>query len=280
MRAITGAIVSSKPCSLVKAFHILDIFYNSDASDLLSADCAAYISTATEAIREHEFFRRELRGNQQQGAANLEAHDYEGEMKHQDRERKGDIAGSQSQRDSAAEVEPDVAAGEKKSKKKKNKEDRLHGGAVAGVESHIPSSPEINREKRKKEKHSVKEVIVNVKQEPDLVADEELLSEKKNKKKKEKVRIKLEEAGDVDKVGGKIVKDGGSQQNVASGEKKRKKKKHEAEEVNYKDVKQEEKMVCDGDLDSEKKRKKKRGRGDNDDNALEQVEHTKKKQRK
>ncbi|CAL4964639.1 unnamed protein product [Urochloa decumbens] len=280
MRAITGAIVSSKPCSLVKAYRILDFFYNSDASDLLSADCAAYISTATEAIREHEYFRRELRGNQQQGAANLEAHDYEGEMKHQDRERKGDVAGSQSQRDSAAEVEPDVAAGEKKSKKKKNKEDRQHGGAVAGVESHIPTSPEIGREKRK-EKHPIKEIIVNVKQEPDLVVDEELLSEKKSKKKKEKVRVKLEgEAGDVDEVGGKIVKDGGSQQNVAGGEKKKKKKKHEEEQVNYKDVKQEEKMVCDGDLGSEKKRKKKRGRGENDDNALEQVEHTKKKQRK
>jgi len=45
-------------------------------------------------------------------------------------------------------------------------------------------------------------------------------------------------------------------------------------------VKQEEKMVSDGDLDSEKKWRKKRGRGDNDDNSLQQVEHTKKKQRK
>jgi hypothetical protein len=44
-------------------------------------------------------------------------------------------------------------------------------------------------------------------------------------------------------------------------------------------VKQEEKMVSDG-VDSEKRMKKKRGRSDNDDNALEQVEHTKKKQRK
>ncbi|CAO2204974.1 unnamed protein product [Urochloa humidicola] len=284
MRAITGAIVSSKPCSLTKASRVLDLFYNSAASDLPSADCAAYLSTATEAIRDHELFRSRLRGNQQQGAPNMEAHDYEGEVKRQDRKRKGDMAaptgGSQSQRDSAAEVEPDVAAGEKKSRKKKNKEDRQQGGAVAVVESRIPSSPGTGMEK-KKEKHPIKEIIVNVKQEPDLVAQEELLSEKKSKKKKEKGRVKLEEeAGDADEVGGKIVKDGGLHQNVAGGEKKRKKRKHEEEQVNYKDVKQEEKMVCDGDLDSEKKRKKKRGRGDNDDNALEQVQHTKKKQRK
>ncbi|CAO2193264.1 unnamed protein product [Urochloa humidicola] len=186
---------------------------------------------------------------------------------------------SQSHCDSAAEVEPVIAGGEKKSKKKKNKEDRREGGAGAGVESRIPSSPGTSREK--KEKHPIKEVVISVKQEPDLVADEELLNEKKSKKKMEKGRVKLEvEEGDADEVGGKIVKDGWLHRSVDGGEKKRKKKKHEEKEVNSKDVKQEEKMVCDGDLDSEKKRKKKRGRGDNDDNALEQVEHTKKKQRK
>ncbi|CAO2174284.1 unnamed protein product [Urochloa humidicola] len=280
MRAITGAIVSSEPCTLKKAYLIIGDFYNSAASDLPSADCAVYLSTVTEAINDQYYYRRRLiRGTQQQGADNIEAHDYEGEVKHQDRERKEDIASSQSQRNSSAEVEPDVAAGEKKSKKKKNKEDRQQGGAVAGVESRIPSSTGTSREK--KEKHPIKEIIISVKQEPDMVVDEELLNEKKSKKKKEKGRVKLEvEEGDVDEVGGKIVKDGGLHQSVDGGEKKRKKKKHEEKEPNYKDVKQEEKMVCDGDLDSEKKRKKKRGRGDNGDNAVEQVEHTKKKQRK
>jgi hypothetical protein len=274
MRAITGAVVSSKPCSsLRKAYSVLYNFYHSDASDLPSADGVTYLSTIIHATREHELFRRGLRGNQPQGAANLEPHDYEGEIEHQDRER---ICGSQ--RDSAAEVEPDVAAGEKKSKKK-NKEDHQQGIAAAGVESHIPSPVGIGSVKRKKEKHSNKEIIVHVK-EPDLVVDEELLSEKKRKKKKEKGRVKLEdEARDVNEVGGKIVNDGGLEKNVAGGEKKRKKKKHEEEEVNFKDVKQEEKMVSDG-VDSEKRMKKKRGRSDNDDNALEQVEHTKKKQRK
>ncbi|PUZ51584.1 hypothetical protein GQ55_6G199600 [Panicum hallii var. hallii] len=278
MRAITGAVVSSKPCSLPKAVRILHHFYDSAASNLPSADCATYLRTAAEATREHGLFRRGLRANQQQGAANLEAYDYEGQRKHQDRERKGDTAvpAGGSHRDSAAEVELDAAAGEKKSKKKKNKEDRQQVRAVAGVESHIPSSPEIGKEKRK-EKILIKEIIAHVKQEP---VDEELLSEKKSKKKKEKGRVKLEEeARDVNEVGGKIVNDGGLEQNVAGGEKKRKKKKH-VEEISSKDVKQEEKMASDGDLDSEKKRKKKRGRVDNDDHMLEQVEHTKKKQRK
>ncbi|CAO2198603.1 unnamed protein product [Urochloa humidicola] len=251
MRAITGAIVSSEPCLLRKAYRIINFFCNSAASDLLSDDCAAYLSTVNQAIADHEWYRgRLLRGTQQQGANNIEAHDYEGEVKHQGRERKGDITGSQSQRDSAAEVEPDLAAGEKKSKKKKNKEDhhqdrerkgdiagsqsqrdsaaevepviaggekkskkkknkedRQEGGAVAGVESRIPSSPRTSREK--KEKHPIKEVVISAKQEPDLVADEELLNEKKSKKKMEKGRVKLEvEEGDADEVGGKIVKDG------------------------------------------------------------------------
>ncbi|CAN6301611.1 unnamed protein product [Urochloa humidicola] len=199
MRAITGAIVSSEPCALKKAYRIIADFYNSAASDLLSADCAVYLRTVTEAFRDQNYYRRRLlRGTQQQGADNIEAHDYEGEVKHRDRERKEDIAGSQSQRDSAAEVEPDVAAGEKKSKKKKNKEDRQQGGAVAGIESRIPSSPGTSREK--KEKHPIKEIIVGVKQEPDLVVDEELLNEKKSKKKKEKGRVKLE----VDEVDGMV----------------------------------------------------------------------------
>jgi len=278
MRAITGAVVSSKSCSLSRAVSVLDEFYKSAASNLPSADCATYLLTAAEATREHMLFRRVLRANQQQGAANLEAYDYDGEREHQDRERKGDTAAPTggSHRDSAAEVELDAAAGEKKSKKKKkNKEDGQQGRAVAGVESHIPSSPEIGKEKRK-EKHSIKEITAHVKQEP---VDKELLSEK-NKKKKEKGRVKLEEeARDGDEVGTKIVNDGWLDQNVAGGEKKRKKKKHE-EEISSKDVKQEEKMVSDGDLDSEKKWRKKRGRGDNDDNSLQQVEHTKKKQRK
>ncbi|KAG2545402.1 hypothetical protein PVAP13_9KG307074 [Panicum virgatum] len=278
MRAITGAVVSSKPCCLQEACRILDHFYHSSASNLPSADCATYLLTAAEATREHELFRSTLRANQQQGAANLEAYDYEGEGKHQDRERRGDTAvpTGGSHRDSAAEVELDAAAGEKKSKKKKNREDRQQGRAVACVESHIPSSPEIGKDKRE-EKHSIKETIAHVKQEP---VGEELLSEKKNKKKKEKGRVKLEEeARDGDEVGTKIVNDGGLEQNVAGGEKKRKKKKPE-EEISSKDVKQEEKIVSDGDLDSEKKWRKKRGRGDNDDNSLQQVEHTKKKQRK
>jgi len=278
MRAITGAVVSSKSCSLSRAVSVLDEFYKSAASNLPSTDCATYLLTAAEATREHMLFRRVLRANQQQGAANLEAYDYDGEREHQDRERKGDTAAPTggSHRDSAAEVELDAAAGEKKSKKKKKtKEDGQQGRAVAGVESHIPSSPEIGKEKRK-EKHSIKEITAHVKQEP---VDKELLSER-NKKKKEKGRVKLEEeVRDVDEVGTKIVNDGGLEQNVAGGEKKRKKKKHE-EEISSKVVKQEEKMVSDGDPDSEKKRKKKRGRGDNDDNMQEQVEHTKKKQRK
>ena len=282
MRAITGAVVSSKPCSLQEACRILGHLYDSSASNLPSADCATYLLTAAEATREHELFRSTLRANQQQGAANLEAYDYDGEREHQDRERKGDTAAPTggSHRDSAAEVELDAAAGakksKKKSKKKKNREDRQQGRAVACVESHIPSSPEIGKDKRE-EKHSIKETITHVKQEP---VGEELLSEKKNKKKKEKGRVKLEEeARDGDEVGTKIVNDGWLDQNVAGGEKKRKKKKHE-EEISSKVVKQEEKMVSDGDPDSEKKRKKKRGRGDNDDNMQEQVEHTKKKQRK
>ncbi|KAJ1291863.1 hypothetical protein BS78_02G348900 [Paspalum vaginatum] len=282
MRAITGAIVSSKPCSLAKAACVLERFSDSATSHLPSSDCAAYLRTAAEAASQHNLFRRDLRARLQQGAAaNLDAHGHErpveGDRKRQDREREGGVAvpAGGSHRDSAARAEPEVASGEGKGKKKVKREDPQEDRAVA--DSHIPSSPVILSEKRKKkEKHPDQETVVHVKLEPGLVVEEELGSEKKRKKKKEKDHVKLEEEEDVNAVGGKIVVvDGGAgEQMVSGGEKKRKRKNHE------KAVKEEKAMVADGDLDTdEKNRRKKRGRGDHDDNAIEQVEHTK-KQRK
>uniref|UniRef100_A0A453DMT0 Uncharacterized protein n=1 Tax=Aegilops tauschii subsp. strangulata TaxID=200361 RepID=A0A453DMT0_AEGTS len=50
MRAVIGAIVSSKPCSLLKAKGILAGFYKSSASNLPSSDVGTYLLTAAEAV--------------------------------------------------------------------------------------------------------------------------------------------------------------------------------------------------------------------------------------
>ncbi|CAD6232358.1 unnamed protein product [Miscanthus lutarioriparius] len=271
MRAITGGVVSSEPCSLDKAARTLLWFSKSAASHLPSSDCDTYLRTVTDATVQLIYFREELGGRHQQGAANFDAHDYEdpveGDRRHQDQESEGDMA----------VAAYDLASSKKKGKKKKNEnppEDR----AVARADSHIPPSPEIATEKRKKKKHPNKGIIVDVKQERSFVVEEELVSEKKkSKKKKEKDHVKLEE--DVNDVEEKIVNDSAAEQRVARTERERKKKKHEQEEGRTEVVK-EEKRIADGDLDIEKKRKKKRGRGDVYDNAPEQVEHTKKKQKK
>ncbi|XP_062191265.1 PWWP domain-containing protein 3-like [Phragmites australis] len=279
MRAITGAVASSKSCSLAKAARVLALFSD---SDLPSSDAGTYLRAAAAAATHHHLFRRDLRANHQQGTATINAYEgQEGEKKLQDGEVNGgvaDLAGGS--HDSAAEVAVDN--GEKKSKKKK-KEERREDGAVAGFAAQGPVSPEIAREKRKKkkEKHSKKDQeLSDVKLEAGFVA-EELGSEKKVRKKNEKDHVKLEEdLGHVKEEKGQITNDGVSEQGIPSGEKKRKKKRHTEEEGNSRDVNMEDKMVTDGDLDSVKKRKKKRGRGADDDNVLEQVEHTKKKQRK
>jgi hypothetical protein len=53
MRAITGAVLSSKPCSLAKAARILDLFADSAASNLPSSDAATYLHTAADATKNH-----------------------------------------------------------------------------------------------------------------------------------------------------------------------------------------------------------------------------------
>ncbi|XP_062206480.1 H/ACA ribonucleoprotein complex subunit 4-like [Phragmites australis] len=278
MRAITGAVVSSKPCSLAKAARILALFADSAASHLPSSDCATYLRTAADATTHHHLFRRDLRSSYQHGANNLDAHDYEvleSERKNQDGGRNRDTAvPAGGTHDSAAETELEIASGEKKikkRKKRKKKEDPHEDIPVPGVASHSTAS------------HWNKEIVSDVKQEAGLVAEEELGSEKKKgKKKKEKDHVKLEEdVVDVKEAKGQIVNNGAAEQGIAVGEKKRKKKRYAEEEGDTKDVKEKnEKMVTDGDLDNDKKRKKKRGRGDHDDNGQEQAEHTKKKQRK
>ncbi|KAL5227234.1 hypothetical protein ABZP36_015499 [Zizania latifolia] len=58
MRAITGAVLSSKPCSLAKAARILALFAD---SYLPSSDAATYLRTAVDATTDHHLFRRDLR---------------------------------------------------------------------------------------------------------------------------------------------------------------------------------------------------------------------------
>ncbi|NP_001144851.1 uncharacterized protein LOC100277939 [Zea mays] len=311
MRAITGGVVSSQPCPLHKAALFLKRFTESAASHLPSSDCCNYLRNAADATTQLSRFRKELGGSHKQGAANSDAHYYDdpvkGNRNHEDQESKGDmaIAADDSNRDSAAEAKLDVASGKKGNKKKNG--DPLEDRAVARANSHIPPSPEIATEKRKKnhpnkeiivdvkqepnshilpspeiatekskkKSRPNKEIIVDVKQEPSFVVEEELVSEKKSKKKKEKDHVKLEE--NVNEVEEKIVNDSAAEQRVAITERERKKKKHKQEECTEV-VK--EKKITDGDLDREKKRKKKRDRGDNYDNAPEQVEHINKKQKK
>ncbi|KAJ1282899.1 hypothetical protein BS78_03G086900, partial [Paspalum vaginatum] len=236
MRAITGAIVSSKSCSLAKAACILERFSDSAASHLPSSDCATYLSVAADAASQHNLFRRGLRAGHQQGAANRDAHDHvgpvEGDRRHQDRKSGGDMT-FHADGDSAVEAKVEVSS-EKKSKKKK--EDLQVERVVAGADSHIPRSPEISSEKRmKKKKHPNQETIVAVKQEPVLVAEEDLGSEKKNKKKQVNGHVKLEEG--AHEVAEKPVDDGATEQNVASGKKKKRKKNGE-EEGDAKDAKE------------------------------------------
>ncbi|KAK3159880.1 hypothetical protein QOZ80_1BG0052220 [Eleusine coracana subsp. coracana] len=313
MRAITGSIVSSEHCPLLEAHHMLRRMCRSADTYLSSSDCLTYVYTLDEAIREQIKFVRRL--GRQHGAAGHDARGYEGPV-----EGEGERWGGENNRDMVVHLHGSVegakvavAADEKKSKKRKKVED-THEDKAAGVPSHAPASPEIlfeqrrkkekhpsrelfsvvkqepdlvveedvgtERKKKKKEKHSDTQLAIVVKQEPGLVVEEELGSEKKSTKKKEMARVKLEEQ--MVEVKGQIVSNGVAEQGgVADGEKRRKKKKHSEEEGNSKGVKQEEKLVADCDLDSEKKKKKKkRGRGDNDDNIQEQGDHKKKKQRK
>ncbi|KAG8053692.1 hypothetical protein GUJ93_ZPchr0001g30345 [Zizania palustris] len=58
MRAITGDVLSSKPCSLAKAARILALFAD---SNLPSSDAATYLRTAVDAATDHHLFRRDLR---------------------------------------------------------------------------------------------------------------------------------------------------------------------------------------------------------------------------
>lgn len=284
MRAITGGVVSSRPCPLDKAARVLSLFSRSATSHLPSSDCHTYLRTAADATIQLLHFRDELGGRHQQRGAKFDAHDYEdpveGDRRHQDQASEGDmaVAADGSHRDSAAGAELDLASGKKKGKKKKKDGNPREDRAAARADSQIPPSPEMATEKRKKKKHPNKEIIVDVKQEPSFVVEEELVSEKKkSKKEKEKDHVKLEE--DVNEVQEKIINDSPAGPRVARTESERKKKKHRQEEGGTEVVK-EEKTIADGDLDIEKKRKKKRGSGDIYDNALEQVEHTKKKQKK
>lgn len=277
MRAITGAVVSSRPCSLTEAHKFLNDLCSAPDSYLASSDCAAYVLALDDAIREqHRFLRRCGPAQKQQSAADLDADGYQRKRERQggEKDRGGGPHGF------VEEAKVGFADGEKKSKKRKKVEEPRVDKSVVGIGSHIPASPEILSEQRgtKKGKHSSKELLSIVKQEPDLVLEEELGSEKKGKNKKEKVRVKLEE--DVVEVKGQIVNNGVSDQGgTANREKERKKKKHSEEKGYLKGVKHNDKMSPDSDLNSERKKKdKKRGRGDDD--VQEHGDHKKKKQRK
>jgi hypothetical protein len=60
MRAVSGAVVSSKPVSLVKAWRVFSLFAASDASGI-PADAAALVLCAAEAAAELHAFRRAAR---------------------------------------------------------------------------------------------------------------------------------------------------------------------------------------------------------------------------
>ncbi|TVU47405.1 hypothetical protein EJB05_07005, partial [Eragrostis curvula] len=307
MRAITGTIVSSDPCSVKMAGAILSRFAESTTSHLPSSDYATYLRTAADAAKEHRRFLRFLAANCQQGAAYLDADGYEGAVEGErepggGEENWGAEVPAGGPHISAEEVKVAVAADEKKSKKRKMKEDPHEDKAVAGVAPHasveitseqrkkkekhsnkeLPSLVIVKQEpdlvveeelvgerKKKKQKHSHKELTSSVKQEPDLVVEEELGSEKKKgKKKKEKGHVKSEE--DVVEVQGQIVNNGVAEQGILDEGKKRKKKRHSEEKGESKGVKEEEIMSTAIVLYSEKK-KKKRVRVDDDDNGVRTV---------
>lgn len=198
MRAVTGAIVSSKPCSLLKAKGILSGFYKSSASNLPSSDAATYLLTAADAVLELREFRRDLLRAQHQ-------HQHEVKVDVED----GDLVHSR------------AAAGERKRRKKEEKRVKQEEDVVIQQEEEeeeekskegvaVVSKVGISLVPRKKKKE--KDIVVKQEAEEEVIGAEEEPKHKKktvhaligseDKKRKhaaqEFVEVKKEEADFVD----------------------------------------------------------------------------------
>uniref|UniRef100_A0A0D9UVU4 Uncharacterized protein n=1 Tax=Leersia perrieri TaxID=77586 RepID=A0A0D9UVU4_9ORYZ len=169
MRAITGAVVSSKRCTLAKAANILTQFVENSASILPSSDAATYLRTAADATHHHRLFRLDLRRRYTHGdlpppaspSASREKmikHSKEAAATHVKHEVEDIMACA------------DLVAQEDTDKDRRRRRMKLQGIVEQGI-----ASPEKKRNNRKKHPEEV-----------EIHASADLGSEKKRKKKRER----------------------------------------------------------------------------------------------
>ena len=194
MRAVTGAIVSSKPCSLLKAKVILDGFHKSSASNLPSSDAGTYLRTAADAVDELREFRRDLlRAHHQHQHQHQHQHevkvDVEEDLVHSERKRRNkeerrvvkqeqDVPLIQLQQEEAAAVVSKVGISLVPRKKKEEKD-------IVIIKQEAEEEEEEPEQLKKKRKHAAQELVQVKKEQVDFV-DADLGSDKKKKHKKNK----------------------------------------------------------------------------------------------
>ncbi|KAL5220747.1 hypothetical protein ABZP36_025460 [Zizania latifolia] len=255
MRAITGAVLSSKPCSLAKAARILALFADTAAS-YIPSDAATYLRTAADATNDHHLFRRDLR-RYHHGADGT---------------------------DVALPADGSAAADSKSSKKKKKERQEDDDGSARHRSPEIASDKKSNHSyKATHVKHEVQEVPLGP-PDTDFLPGKPIGHQSHNNRKKQQQHEDHEDNVKQQMV----VHDLASEQGIPSlGKNKRNNKKRPQEEVVRKDDKGTTVIAVDSGtsaaeqgVTSENKRKKKRGRGDDNENNQEQVvEHTRKKSR-
>ncbi|KAI4964824.1 hypothetical protein ZWY2020_059506 [Hordeum vulgare] len=197
MRAVTGAIVSSKPCSLLKAKGILSGFFKSSASNLPTSDAATYLLTAADAVDELCQIRGDIRRtlhhhlhlhHQQEGSPPAATGDGDGERRNKDKGR------VKQEEQEAVVSKQGISLVPRKKKdipcviKQEEQEEPEHKKMISNkgsVGSHD-----------KKRKHAAQDLVEVKKEEADFV-DADLGSDKKKKKKKHKKNKRSRDGDDA-----------------------------------------------------------------------------------
>ncbi|KAF0898934.1 hypothetical protein E2562_012639 [Oryza meyeriana var. granulata] len=169
MRAITGAVLSSRPCLLAKAARILTRFVDSAASHLPSPNAATYLRTASDAADAHHLFRRDLRTYHHHGVS----------------------ASASDRKTKKAMVAPALTPASASASERKIHKDRHSKESATHVKQEVEeiASPEKKRNKKKhpeEVKTDEKRTVVSAGDLASLAAEQGLASEKKRKKKRER----------------------------------------------------------------------------------------------
>ncbi|XP_040378711.1 H/ACA ribonucleoprotein complex subunit 4-like [Oryza brachyantha] len=171
MRAISGTILSSRPCSLAKAAAIITRFADSAASHLPCPDAATYLRTAADATAAHHLFRRDLRkyyhGDIAPASASASA---------TDRKIKKHI------------VIPALSASASASERKVNKEkhSKEHHESSIHVKQEVEEIPSPEKKRTQKKRSKEMNTDASAGDLGSLAAEQDLGSDRKRKKKRER----------------------------------------------------------------------------------------------